>query len=737
MPQPVKYSTSSVPNAIKKGNMAIGVNQVEYGPTSITSWYAGISPPVSGYTVYVNKVTQGPSILVASNDNDLVSIAISQGAANTMTGVTNAFNFFKDLNDRIVIDKNYNDIVTSGLVLNLDTTYVPSYPRNGSFWNDVSNFLTSPNFQVVNLAPQLTSWSVKRSDITLVTNISPPFAGAQVWKSVVNTSAYVNTLHRTWSNGNSNGIIGDLGNGFYRYYMWVRGETNNSATATAQIDISDGGGLATTSSVIGKNNQWTLLSTFDLGGGYNADKFFDLEYSNVSNGDTFYISSIVITRYDVLAASGLTQLNSFPGYINYNGTTTVQKQARLLNGVTYNTNGFFDLDGTDDAMSISDDTNLDFSGSNATLTSELLINLDVYRSLELVNSKGDSGLASQNNYNFIITDSWVYFRVGNGTTTINSPFGISPSNLPVGRWGHIVAVLDSTHLRLYLNGTQIGTGTARTIDPVSNNENYFIASTQYPFDGKIAISRLYNRNLSQSEILQNYYGGPIVTSGLTFAVDASNLVSFQNGSGSTFSLVGSYTGTLQNGVSYTTGNSGCWVFDGIDDRISFGTGSNFDYTNFTAGIWAKSPTNMSGGTGFPIHVTNLVGKGNWNSNNSWRIGYKSSGTNPATFITFGYGITWSAGPSLSVNSFDLSVWNYFVGVATPTQQFLYLNGNLVSTVNLTKISVVNVEDFQIGRSSYVDRFFTGNVGHSHIYDRALSAAEVAQNFNAQKRRFGF
>jgi len=51
VPQPVKYSTSSVPNAIKKGNMAVGVNQVEYSPTSTTGWYAGISPPVSGYTV--------------------------------------------------------------------------------------------------------------------------------------------------------------------------------------------------------------------------------------------------------------------------------------------------------------------------------------------------------------------------------------------------------------------------------------------------------------------------------------------------------------------------------------------------------------------------------------------------------------------------------------------------------------------------------------------------------------
>lgn len=712
--------------------MAVGVNQVEYSPTSTTGWYAGISPPVSGYTVYVNKVTQGPSILVASNDNDLVSIAISQGAANTMTGVTNAFNFFKDLNDRIVIDKNYNDIVTSGLVLNLDTTYVPSYPRNGSFWNDVSNFLTSPNFQVVNLAPQLTSWSVKRSDITLVTNISPPFAGAQVWKSVVNTSTYANTLHRTWNNGNLNGIIGDLGNGFYRYYMWVRGETNNSATATAQIDISDGSGLATTFSVIGINNQWTLLSTFDLGGGYNADKFFDLFYSNVSNGDTFYISSIVIARYDVAVASGLTQLHSFPGYINYSGTTTVQKQARMLNGVTYNTNGFFDLDGTDDAISISDDNNLDFSGSNATLTSELIINLDVYRSIELLNAKGQSGVASQNNYNFIITDSWVYFRIGNGTTAINSPFGINPSNLPVGRWGHIVAVLDTTHLRLYLNGTQIGTGTARTIDPVSNNENYFIASTQYPFDGKIALSRLYNRNLSQSEILQNYYGGPIVTSGLTLAVDAGNLVSFQNGSGSTFSLVGSYTGTLTNGVSYTIGNGGGWSFDGTNDYITLGT-QNFISSDFTLNIWFNTSTNS-------VKEHYLFSFGYYNTNSlviTVDTQVVSGFASMSAYYNVGGVVT---GRVITSSNFSNTSLIHFCFTRNSGINTCYINGVPQTSRIFTESVSFGSFVYDIGWATQRNKstaYFQGNIYTTYIYNRALSASEVVQNFNGQKRRFGF
>ena len=75
MPQPVKYSTSSVPNSIKKGNMAIGVNSVDYGDGS--GWYNTIDVPTGGYVVYVNKASNGPSIMVPPDDTALVGAAIS------------------------------------------------------------------------------------------------------------------------------------------------------------------------------------------------------------------------------------------------------------------------------------------------------------------------------------------------------------------------------------------------------------------------------------------------------------------------------------------------------------------------------------------------------------------------------------------------------------------------------------------------------------------------------------
>jgi len=84
----------------------------------------------------------------------------------------------------------------------------------------------------------------------------------------------------------------------------------------------------------------------------------------------------------------------------------------------------------------------------------------------------------------------------------------------------------------------------------------------------------------------------------------------------------------------------------------------------------------------------------------------------------------------------LSVWNYFVGVATPTQQLLYLNGQQVGSVNTSKIDVTNAEDFQIARSSYISRFFKGDTSNAVIYNRALSAEEVLQNYNATRSRFG-
>jgi hypothetical protein len=74
MPNSIKYSTSAQTLALKKGNFWMGTGDVGKGPTDTSGYWNGISPPGGGYTVYLNKASNGPSIYVCSNDADLIAI---------------------------------------------------------------------------------------------------------------------------------------------------------------------------------------------------------------------------------------------------------------------------------------------------------------------------------------------------------------------------------------------------------------------------------------------------------------------------------------------------------------------------------------------------------------------------------------------------------------------------------------------------------------------------------------
>ena len=123
-------------NSIKAGNFAVGVNKGGYGPTNITNFYNGKTPNVGGYTVYVSNGTASPSPLVVSNDTELIILANKFGAA---TGTPyNALNFFNTSSTMLCTNMDYPNIVTSGLVLNLDAAYTPSYPKGLTTWTDLS-----------------------------------------------------------------------------------------------------------------------------------------------------------------------------------------------------------------------------------------------------------------------------------------------------------------------------------------------------------------------------------------------------------------------------------------------------------------------------------------------------------------------------------------------------------------------------------------------------------------------
>jgi hypothetical protein len=236
--------------------------------------------------------------------------------------------------------------------------------------------------------------------------------------------------------------------------------------------------------------------------------------------------------------------------------------------------------------------------------------------------------------------------------------------------------------------------------------------------------RIYNRALSSQEISQLYKSyRPKVTPNLQKGLVLDMPLTSVDYNPST-ERVSDRTPYGNHGTNHgAVFDSSYTSFNGTSNRINLGN-IDYDYPNFTISVWAKSPTNSSTQTGFPIHVTNFIGKGNWNSTNNWYIGYKGSGSNPATNLSFVYGIGWSSGPSYSVNNFDLSEWNHFVGIASETKQKLYLNGQLVDSVNTSHVSVSNDFNLEIARSSYTPRFFSGHISNIKAFNRALSAQEV-------------
>ena len=138
IPNVIKYSTTPDSKSLKVGNFSLGVSNSAYGETSSTGYWNGISPPTSGYTIYENKVTNGPSIRVPSDSATLIDYANRLYSGSSITTEAGALSYFNGLNDVICANINYEEIVTSGLTLLLDAGFTPSYPKSGTSWTDLS-----------------------------------------------------------------------------------------------------------------------------------------------------------------------------------------------------------------------------------------------------------------------------------------------------------------------------------------------------------------------------------------------------------------------------------------------------------------------------------------------------------------------------------------------------------------------------------------------------------------------
>ena len=217
--------------------------------------------------------------------------------------------------------------------------------------------------------------------------------------------------------------------------------------------------------------------------------------------------------------------------------------------------------------------------------------------------------------------------------------------------------------------------------------------------------------------------------GTNLLVDYVSVREVLSGTGQTwFDLSGNgRNGTLTNGPTYGSSNGGSIVFDGVDDFV-IGT-SNLPISGdstFTISYWAIwDAASFSGG--FPSGVgNNSTGVSNSGLSTTW-----SSGRIALDF----WNNRFRANTPLNVQQ-----WYHvsFVKSAGPTSStVLYVNGVSVpgAVENGDLTPNITLSTFVVGRLD-ATRLFQGRINGVMIYNRALSAAEVQQNFNATRGRYG-
>ncbi len=218
------------------------------------------------------------------------------------------------------------------------------------------------------------------------------------------------------------------------------------------------------------------------------------------------------------------------------------------------------------------------------------------------------------------------------------------------------------------------------------------------------------------------YSPKIVTDGLVFYLDAANPNSFVNGS-SVWNDLGKngYTGTLINGPTYNSLNGGSIVFDGTDDGVSVTVPTIGDTTY---AVWFKMSANNSN--------KRLINASTSNFRN-FSIGYDGSGANN---VLGGYDGT---NQPLTVATFADGLWHYAVVVMKTNDYKIYVDGQnqtLTWGLGSTGNWVNNTTNVNYIGSSNVGQVYNGNMASVQIYNRALSATEVLQNYNTMKSRFG-
>jgi hypothetical protein len=322
-------------------------------------------------------------------------------------------------------------------------------------------------------------------------------------------------------------------------------------------------------------------------------------------------------------------------------------------------------------------------------------------------------------------------------------------------WYQYVLTRDvSNNLRMYSNG--IGsTSNAQSysntfqINQIGRYSNF---TNQYNILGHLGETRFYNRALSDQEVLQNYNSSKnkyintenYVTSNLVLNLDFGDTRCYIGTGNTAYDLTGlGHTASLVNGAAYSSLYGGNILCDGVDDYIEVLTSPALDFgtINFSVEYWYRKLEYTTG-------YENIWGPNIWRAggdavNNEWSLGIGNGSAGFGESVAFyiqspSNGIFYKNDTKIvgSLNKF-----NQIVGIRNGELLEVYFNGSLLYSENpgggfSSSMPLNNISNNIRICNSYLNQYHSkAHTGILRIYNKALSAREVNQNYQALLPRF--
>jgi hypothetical protein len=675
-------------------------------------------------------------------------------------------------------------IVTNGLELYLDAGDSSSYPGSGTTWYDLSG--NGYNFNI-NASAYSTTGGIPHMNFEGSYGAAKYAAGFQdvpstggegtiiIFSTILNSTSTWRTLTRgasadhqalIQSGTNNLGMYDNtsgtfIDSGFditslpspytqFNFMCWrlssstpyYRFQYNDNSTiyqiTNSNATFDNGfyviGATHNLSTAVGNSSQyWGKIAVFL----YYDRLLSDAEVAQNYNAIKDRFAATIVTNGLVLNLDA-GDSSSYPG----SGTTWSDlsgnnNDATLVNGPTYTSSnsGSIVFDGTNDYATIADVTGVtDFSISdNYTVDFWVYINstqnYTTYSDNDVVEKWSGSG-GYPYVFRYLRSTQQMQVAVYNGSSSNITTLQISSNT-----WWHICGVFDWTNSTLTVYGNSgssvSSTATLNLTGTITNTSalNLMRRGSGINYTtGNLSSLKIYNRALSASEVTQNYnalkdrFAATVVTSGLQLYLDAGDSSSYP-GSGTTWTdLSGNgNNGTLVNGPTYSSANGGSIVFDGTNDLVTTTLTSG---TSFTWCCWFKTDVLSNG-------YRNIISI----RTNNYMLVLLDDNTN---YLGFWNPDAFTSGSTLNTPQLSTNTW-YFVtfvreGNNVTSGYKAYLNGSFSGSANTGTWS--SSDPIILGGRTDIAQYLNGNISNVQIYNRALSASEVAQNFNALKGRYG-